>query len=162
MYLPDPVSALHSLITRLREGCIVAFIEPSVAVSARLVQHLPLCASWAAKFTESFTACGANPEMGLALHRIFVAAGLPQPRMKMEVLFGTDDFLHDRVDVLSSQRPQAEARGVSFADLGDFKTLIERMRTEVRASNDVVPWIAALIGAWCRLPNAGLSPGAMA
>jgi ubiquinone/menaquinone biosynthesis C-methylase UbiE len=159
MYLPDPVSTLRSLTPLLREGGVVASIEPSVAASARLVQHLPLCANWAAKFAESFTACGANPEMGLALHRTFLAAGLPQPKMKMEILFGTsNDFLRDRLDVLSSQRPQAEARGVSFAALGDFNTLVERMRTEVCASNDVVPWIVGLVGAWCRLPTSGLSP----
>jgi hypothetical protein len=140
----------------------VTFIEPSVAVAARLVEHLPLCAQWAAKFSESFVACGANPEMGLALHRIFVSAGLPQPQVKMELLFRTDEFLQERLDVLLSQRPQAEARGVSFAALGDFKTLIERMRTELRASNDMIPWIAALVGAWCRLPNSASSLGKIA
>src|SRR5262249_49399542 len=35
MYLPDPVATLDSLIARLREGGVVAFIEPSVAVAAR-------------------------------------------------------------------------------------------------------------------------------
>jgi ubiquinone/menaquinone biosynthesis C-methylase UbiE len=153
MYLPDPATVLRALLSRVREGGVVAFIEPSVAVAAGLVHHLPLCANWATKFAESFTACGANPEMGLALHRTFLAAGLPRPHMKMEILLGTsDDFLHDRVDVLASQRPQAEARGVSYSALGDFKTLVERMRTEIRASDDVVPWIAGLVGAWCRLP----------
>ena len=84
--------------------------------------------------------------MGLALHRTFLAAGLPQPQMRMEILFGTsDDLLRERVDIFSSLRPQAESRGVLFAALGDFETLFERMRTEVRASNDVVPWVAGLV-----------------
>jgi hypothetical protein len=99
---------------------------------------------------ETFRLSGSNPEMGLALYRIFQEAGLPAPTMQMELPLGDDpDFIRWMYDVMCSLRPQIQQLNLSLETLGDFDTLLERLQAEVAASKSVTSWMA-IIGAWAR------------
>jgi hypothetical protein len=89
-------------------------------------------------------------EMGPALHKAFQEAGLPAPRMHLEMELRRDpDFTRWVSDLLRSVLPQIQKLNLSHEALGDFDTLQERLQDEVAVSNTVVPWIG-LVAAWCR------------
>jgi ubiquinone/menaquinone biosynthesis C-methylase UbiE len=152
-FVPDPVGVLRSLSHLVRRGGILAFHEPSHAPFLALFADLPLWSATASLIPEILRRSGTNPEMGLALHRVFQDAGLPAPTMHMEMLLGSDpDFTRWTYDVLCSLRPQILKLKVSLEMLGDFDTLAERLQAEVTMSKKVVP-IVALVGAWARKPE---------
>jgi hypothetical protein len=91
---------------------------------------------------------GANPEMGLASYRVFQDAGLPAPKMHLEMPLGSDaGFIRLTSDLLCSLRPLAEQHRVSLKELGDLDTLPKRICAEVTATNTVVSLIA-VVGTW--------------
>ena len=95
---------------------------------------------------------GVNTEMGPALHKVFQDAGLPAPRMRLEMELGHDaNFTRRLSDSVTSVRPQIEKLNLPLEKLGDLDTLQQRLQDEVASSNTVVAWIA-LVGAWCRTP----------
>src|SRR5580765_7871868 len=94
----------------------------------------------------------AKPEMGLALYRVFQEAGLPAPRMHLEMPLGNDaNFIRLTSDLLCSLQPLAEQHKVSLEELGELDTLPDRICAEVAAANTVVSLIA-VVGAWARKP----------
>ena len=150
MWLPDPVSVLRQLSLLVRPGGIVAFQEASWAPVFAILTHLSLWSASASLMYETIGRSGANPEMGLALYRIFQEAGLPAPTMQMELPLGDDpDFIRWMYDVMCSLRPQIEQLNLSLERLGGFDTLLERLQAEVAASNGVTSWMA-VVGAWTR------------
>ena len=150
MWLPDPVSVLRQLSLLVRPGGVVAFQEPAWAPVFAILTHLSLWSASASLMYETIGRSGANPEMGLALYRIFQEAGLPAPTMQMELPLGDDpDFIRWMYDVMCSLRPQIQQLNLSLERLGDFDTLLERLRAEVAASNGVASWMA-IVGAWAR------------
>ncbi len=152
-FLPDSVAALRSLSQLVRPGGIFAFHEPSHVPFLALSAHLPLWSAAASLIPKIIRRSGANPEIGLALHQIFLEAGLPEPTMRMEMLLGRDpDFTRWVHDVLCSLRPQIQQQSISLEALGEFDTLAERLQSEVMASKGVVPYVA-LVGAWSHKPT---------
>src|SRR6266436_2230193 len=150
MWLPDPASVLRQLSLVVRPGGVVAFQEPSWAPIFAISTHLSLWSAGASLMCETIRRSGANPEMGLALYRIFQEAGLPAPAMQMEVPLGDDpDFIRWMYDVMCSLRPQIQQLKLPLEKLGDFDTLPERLQAEVAASNGVTSWMA-VVGAWAR------------
>jgi ubiquinone/menaquinone biosynthesis C-methylase UbiE len=150
MWLPDPASVLRQLSLLVRPGGVVAFQEPSWAPVFAISTHLALWSAAASLMCETIRRSGANPEMGLALYRIFQEAGLPEPAMQMELPLGDDpDFIRWMYDVMCSLRPQIQQLNLSLEKLGDFDTLLERLQAEVAASNGVISWMA-VAGAWAR------------
>jgi ubiquinone/menaquinone biosynthesis C-methylase UbiE len=152
-FLPDPVATLRSVIAHVRPGGVVAFQEGSWAPFLVLSSHLPLWSSVVALLHEAGVRAGVNLEMGPALHAAFRKAGLPAPRMRMDMEFGCDpDFTRWASDSLQSVLPQIQRLGLSYAALGDLSTLQQRLQNEVANSRTVVPWIG-LVAAWCRKPT---------
>ena len=150
MWLPDSASVLRQLSRLVRPGGILAFQEPAWAPIFAISTHLRLWSAAASLMCETFRRSGANPEMGLALYRMFQEAGLPAPTMQMEVPLGDDsDFIRWMYDVICSLRPQIEQLSLSLETLGDFDTLPERLQAEVAASGSVTSWMA-VVGAWSR------------
>jgi len=155
MYLPDPVSVLRSVNRLVRPGGVVAFQEPSWAAMLALGAGLPLWSQVRHFIREILVRSGANPEMGPALYRAFQEAGLPSPKMHLEIPLGNDaDFIRLTSDLLYSLRPLAEQHKVSLRELGDLHTLADRISAEVAEANTVVSLIA-LVGAWSRKPAPG-------
>ena len=151
-FLPDPVATLRSVAEQIRPDGIVAFQEGSWAPFVLLSAHLPLWSAAVALLHEAGARSGVNMEMGPALHKAFQEAGLPAPRMRLEMELGHDpDFTRWVSDSLRSVLPQIQKLNLSHEALGDLDTLQERLQNEVAMSNTVVPWIG-LVAAWCRKP----------
>ena len=149
-FLPDPVSTLRTLAANLKPGGIIAFQEGSWAPFLALSAHLPLRHAGISILHEASIRSGANLEMGPALHKTFQDAGLPIPRMRLEMELGYEpEFTRLVSDVVFSIRAVIERLNISLAPLGDLDTLQQRLHEEVSASNTIVPWIA-LVSAWSR------------
>src|SRR5262249_13590319 len=86
-YQPDPVSTVRKLAAHLRQGGGIAFQESdwSAAKSFPEAPTHDRCCGWIAKTMELL---GAEMDMGLKLHSVFVSAGLPPPTMKLQSLIG--------------------------------------------------------------------------
>jgi len=88
--------------------------------------------------------------MGLALYRAFQKAGLPEPKMHLEMRLGNDaDFIGLTSDLLCSLLPLTEQHEVSLEELGSLDTLPDRILAEVVEANTVVSLIG-VVGAWSR------------
>jgi len=154
MYLGDPVSVLRSIVELVRPGGAVAFQEPSWGAMLAVGAGLPLWSKVRHLIHEILLRSDANPEMGLALYRVFQEAGLPAPRMHLEMPLGNDaNFIRLTSDLLCSLQPLAEQHKVSLKELGDLDMLPNRIGREVAATKTVVSLIA-LVGAWSRKPGA--------
>jgi SAM-dependent methyltransferase len=151
-FLPDPVATLRSVAKRVRPDGIVAFQEGSWAPFISLSAHLPLWFAAVSLLHEAGARSGVNMEMGPVLYKVFQEAGLPAPRMRLEMELGCDpDFTRWAPDSLKSVLPQIQKLNLSHEALGDLDTLQERLQNEVAMSNTVVPWFG-LVAAWCRKP----------
>jgi ubiquinone/menaquinone biosynthesis C-methylase UbiE len=148
-FLPNPVAVLHSVAGRVQTGGTIAFQEGSWAPFVLLSKHLPLWSASVSLLHEAGVRSGVNLEMGLALYNVFQEAGLPAPRMRLEMELGHDpDFTRWVSDALKSVFPQIRKLNLPYQALGDLDTLQERLQSEVAHSRTVVPWIG-LVGAWC-------------
>lgn len=152
MFIPDPVSALRSLIKLVRPGGVLVFQEPSWVSLLALGARLPLWSSLLSSIHETFQRSGVNTEMGPALYQVFQEVGLPAPAMHLETALGSDaDFTRLIHGLLISVRPLAQQHNVSLETLGDLDTLADRIQAEVAASNTVVSFVP-MVGAWSRKP----------
>jgi len=149
-FLPDPVATLRLLSKTVRPGGIIAFQEGSWKPFIALSDHLPLRAATVSFLHESAVRGGVNTEMGPALHKVFQDAGLPIPKMRLEMELGYEpEYTRWLSDAIRSKFPTIEKQNLGLEKLGDLDTLQERLQEEVESSNTVVPWIA-LVGASCR------------
>jgi ubiquinone/menaquinone biosynthesis C-methylase UbiE len=152
-FLPDPVAVLARLRQLLRPGGVIAFQEVSYTPFLALSARLPLWSAVASLVHETIGRCGANTEIGLALHEMFQEARFSTPTMRMEILLGSDPgFTRWIYDLLCSLRPQVQQHSEALESLGDFNSLPHRLQAEVTAAHTVVPFVG-LVGAWSRRPE---------
>lgn len=152
MYLPDAAAVLRRLAAALTPGGIVAFqeydmhaaaSEPPLAVLDRGLQWI----------IGAFAGAGLPTRMGLRLHALFLAAGLPAPQIVLasRIEAGPDSpspaFFAESVRNLA---PLIERMGLATRDEIGIDTLEERVRAEMLRHNGViVP--PSLIGARTRV-----------
>jgi ubiquinone/menaquinone biosynthesis C-methylase UbiE len=149
-FVPDPVSVLRKLRQMVHPVGVIAFQEVSYMPLLALSARLPVWSAVVALAHETLRRCGANTEIGLALHQMFQEAGFAPPTMRMEILLGSDpEFTRWIYDLLSSLLPQINEHNQAHELLGDFNTLPQRLHAEVAAAHTVVPFVA-LVGAWSR------------
>jgi ubiquinone/menaquinone biosynthesis C-methylase UbiE len=152
-FLPDPAGVLRSLTRSIRPGGVMAFHEPTWAPLLQLTAHLPLWSACASLIRTTFHRSGANTEMELVLYRSFEEAGLPSPKMWMEMPMGNDLYFAGWVsDLLHSIHPQMEQHNLDYAVVGDFKTVRQRLVAELLDLKSPGACIG-LVGAWCNVPT---------
>jgi len=153
MFLPDARSVLRSVVRAVRPGGILAFQEPTWKPMMALESGLPLWFRTRTMIHETFVRYGVNPEMGIDLYRIFQEIGLPAPSTHLEIPLGaTREYSEMLSQCAKSVLPLSERFGVSFAELGDFSSLANRLQSELVAANTVAPY-APLVGSWARKPS---------
>jgi SAM-dependent methyltransferase len=154
MYLGDPAAALGRFAGHLSGGGIVAFQEgwfdsmPALCLS----EPGPVWNEGLGWAMETFRRAGRETEMGRRLYATFRGAGLPPPRMRMEVHFITAaDRLGPALAAhsLRSIQPLAERVGVAAAREMDVERYADRLRAEIESRESVLAW-TPLISAWTR------------
>src|SRR5215468_6922680 len=151
MYYPDPAGAIRKLIKNVRPGGLIVFQEVDLA-SARSVPVAPLyerCLTW---IKQALSTSGARINLGSELYRVFLAAGLPAPSMRMDALIGGGPQcpVYEIVaELIQSLLPAMEKMKIASAAEVGISTLVQRMRDEVVALRGVV-LSAGFIGAWSR------------
>jgi len=149
-FVPNPVDVLRAVVPLLKPGAIVAFQEPSFAAFIHVCPQLRLWSATAALIHETGRRAGVHLEMGFALHGVFQEAGLPAPKMHIDIPLGSDPHYSRWVyDVICTLLPRIQEFGLSMEPLGDLATLRERLHQEVTSANAVVP-VLPLVGAWSR------------
>ena len=152
MYLPDPAAVLQRLAASLAPGGIIAFQEYDMH-AATSEPPLPVFDQGIRWIIGAFEGAGLPTRMGLHLHALFCAAGLPAPQIILasRVEAGADSpgpaFFAETVRNLM---PLIERMGLATRDEVGIDTLEERVRAEMLRQNGViVP--PSLIGAWARV-----------
>ena len=99
------------------------------------------------------SAAGADIEAGLALYRIFRAAKLPEPELRMEapVEGGADSLIYRYMaESIGSMLPMAASHQIGGFDAGEVARLEDRLRDDV-VSNEGVLVCWPVVSACCRL-----------
>jgi ubiquinone/menaquinone biosynthesis C-methylase UbiE len=160
MYLRDPVAVVRGLVRSLRRGGIVAFREviigePWLEAEPRS-QLVDQVTSW--YMTHALPAIvemGVDVRMGLRLHQVFRAAGLPLPEMWMHAAIGCEagwrgwEYVGHQMRAAASVVARA---GVVLPIELDLETLGSRIRDEVLQQGGVLR-IQRGVQAWTRKPD---------
>jgi len=152
MYVPDPVETLRQASGRVRPGGIIAFQEVD-ELGIRSFPESPLFESGVRWIIEAFKCSNIELQMGLRLHRVFVGAGLPAPRMTMSarVEAGPESFAYEYLaQSVRSVLPAIEKFGIASPDEVQIETLARRLRDEVTATGAVMV-LPPLVAAWTRI-----------
>jgi ubiquinone/menaquinone biosynthesis C-methylase UbiE len=143
MYQADPVAAIRSIMTRLRPGGLAVFQELDMSRVPIARPKLPLfekCFRWGLAANRKSK---VNVRMGLDLYRSFIAAGLPEPTVRMDTIIGAgSDF--EGADILAQSMrsilPTLEGAGIASREEVEIDTLANRLKAELASSNGVVTW----------------------
>jgi hypothetical protein len=150
--MPDPAAALRKLVRYLRPGGVVVFheLDWDGARSAPPVPTYDRCCRWIA---QTFQQSGAETNMGVRLHSVFVAADLPSPKMQLRAVIGAGSDCLEAVqlvtDLVGRLVPAMERLGVATALEVDHASLADRIMTEARPGSSIVG--RAEVGAWSRV-----------
>jgi ubiquinone/menaquinone biosynthesis C-methylase UbiE len=151
MYYPDPVDTIRKLMRHVRTEGLIVFQELDME-NARSMPVAPLFERSVTWIKQTLSATGAQIRLGLELYRVFLAAGLPGPSMRVDALIGGGSqctAYEILAEVIQSLLPTMEKLKIaSAADVG-ISTLAQRMRDEVVALRGVVV-SGGFIGAWSR------------
>src|SRR5438132_9215765 len=150
MYYHDPVETIRRLARHVRPGALIVFQEFDMA-NGRSLPTAPTFERARDWMTKTLSSTGARIQLGLELYPLFLAAGLPGPSLRMDVLIGGGaEFPYEIIAAaIQSLLPVMEERKIATAAEVDIPTLAGRMRDEVVAGKGVV-LSPALIGAWSR------------
>ena len=155
MYYPDPVDAVRKLVEHLRPGGLLVFQEFDMDY-VRSRPPAPTFERAATWMKRTFTATGTHINIGRDLYSVFLAAGLPGPKLRIDALIGGGPEFPAyelMAGTIQSLLPVMERMGIATATEVELATLAERMRDEVVASKGIV-FSPALIGAWSRKSEA--------
>lgn len=151
MYCPDPVEALSAAARWVRPGGPVVLHEFDLQV-VRSQPPATLYEESLRLATEAVRLGGADTDIGLGLHRVYRAAGLPAPAIRYEALLSRQDdaAAFDMIaNLVRSVLPTIERFGLGRAEDLQVETLARRMREEVESLDAVVAY-PPLVGAYAR------------
>lgn len=153
MYQVDPATSLEKMMRPLRQGGLVVFQEAD-CTACRSWPAVPVFDEAAQWLSEGLRSSGARPELGLEMHSLFVACGLPAPRMRMDALVsgeGDSPVYKLLAEAVRSLAPTLEKLNIASATQVSIDSLADRMRTEVVAKR-AIAMSYGLVGAWARKP----------
>ena len=153
MYQVDPATSLEKMMRHLRQGGLVVFQEAD-CTACRSWPAVPVFDEAAQWLAEGLRSSGARPELGLEMHSLFVACGLPAPRMRMDALVsgeGDSPVYELLAEAVRSLAPTLEKLKIASAAQVSIDTLADRMRSEVVAKRAIAVSYG-LVGAWARKP----------
>jgi hypothetical protein len=96
---------------------------------------------------------GADPDMGLRLHRVFAQARLPRPELRGETVLasGPDAPVWAWGNIARGLAPLMERLGVEGSDAARSATLDARLLAELR-EDDGLLMSPLMVGAWATMP----------
>ena len=151
---PEPASALRALAGRVRSGGIVAFQEMNLMdASLQLYPPTPLWERYWG-WSRALFRFGGEAGMGYKLFKTFLAAGLPEPEMRLEAAVGGGSGwggYEDAAEALRSLLPLMVKLGIATEEEVEVNTLAERLRLETVAADGVVK-APEVVGAWALRP----------
>jgi SAM-dependent methyltransferase len=151
MFQRDPAAMLSRLVARVRPGGVIAFHEVEWAAA----RSFPTVPSWdrcCQLIVATLRASGADPQLGMKLHALFVGTGLPPPSLRYEALLGAGrDHVQLVTNLMVTLLPEMERLGLVRPGEVDPTTLLERVLAEVTASRSIVMGWSS-IGAWSTVP----------
>ncbi len=149
LYQPDPAAALAAATRYLKPGGSVAFMEPFFNPPQgpdNPVLRIAQCV------IETLRRSGAHIDMGARLHRVFSAAGLPIPTMRLEaVMDGSEDsvFYQYIADTFVSMLPKALEYGLVKEGEIDPDQIPAMFRAAMQHVG-YAPMLLPTVTAWCR------------
>jgi SAM-dependent methyltransferase len=153
MFQADPAVWLRRVVQCLRPGGVVMFHEP-YRDGVRSFPPVPTYDRAWQLVDDALRGTGGDTIVGIKLHGVFIAAGLPAPTMRMESLIagGRDcvDHIHFEVDPLRTLLPEIERLGLATAAEIDIDTYIDRVRDELVSAGGVIVGRSD-VGAWARV-----------
>jgi SAM-dependent methyltransferase len=154
MYLAEPADVLRRLAGHLGPGGILAFQEFQIEHTPMSSVRVPLWERWCAWLLPAYRRAQVEMNMGLRLRQAFLDAGLPAPRVHMDVCLACPgDAVEVRVatNTLRSALPLIEKFSVATADEIDVDTFGQRYAAEL-ASTGAVHTLVPMVRAWTRMP----------
>ena len=152
MYYPDPVDTIRKLARHVRRGGLIIFQEFDMenACSFPTAPTFDRGVGW---MKETLSATNTRIQLGLELYSVFLAAGLPGPKLRIDALIGGgSEFPCEILEAaIQSLLPMMEKLQIATSAEVEVSTLAKRMSDEVIAGKGVV-LSPALIGAWSRKP----------
>ncbi|PYV51882.1 MAG: hypothetical protein DMG98_25245 [Acidobacteria bacterium] len=150
MYYPDPVDAIRKLAQHVRRGGLIIFQEFDME-NARSFPTAPTFDRAVGWMKQTLSATNTRIQLGLELYSVFLAAGLPGPKLRMDALIGGGSEFPCEIlaAAIQSLLPMMEKLHIATSAEVEVSTLAKRMHDEVIAGKGVV-LSPALIGAWCR------------
>ena len=152
-FLADPAAALRRVVGTVRPGGAVAFQEPGNAtLRPDALPPSPLLDQAWAWILEAYCRAGLDWRMGLRLFPLFVEAGLPAPRMRLDAAVGGGsnwegyDYI---AETLRAILPLILTHGVATAEEVGIDSFGARLRKEVLGQGGVITtW--SFVTAWAR------------
>ena len=157
MHQADPAGVLGEVARHVRAGGVVAILESHIELSVAGTHshpHSPVFDKLMAWEIEVIRGAGAHTDMGLRLHEVFLAAGLPEPSLRLRAFVdgGPESILYEyTAESVRSMLPLARQFGVTSLSDEDLDRLQVELRAEVTASGGVIV-SPLVVAAWTRLP----------
>ena len=149
MYYADPVEAVRKLARFLQPGGLMVFQEFDMEY-VRSVPEAPTFERAAELMKCTLRVSGTRIRLGCELFSIFLAAGLPGPSLRMDILIGGGGAFPGYevlAETIQSLPPAMERLGIAAGPELRVATLADRMRDEVIAAKGIA-LSPALVGAW--------------
>jgi protein-L-isoaspartate O-methyltransferase len=154
MYVADQADAVRRLAEQVAPGGIVAFQDFNLnPASCRTSPSVPLWAQALGWMVDTAARAGIPAEAGFGLRRVFLAAGLPEPRLHLESYLGagSDSVIYSwMAESVRSMLPLILRLGTATQTEIDIDTLADRLRAETLAADAVVK-APDLVSAWTRI-----------
>jgi ubiquinone/menaquinone biosynthesis C-methylase UbiE len=123
MYYPDPVTAIRKLARHLRSVGIMVFQEFDMGY-VRSRPSAPTFERVAEIMKRTLRVAGTRIELGSELYPVFIAAGLPAPSLRMDILIGGGAEFQGydlMAGTIQSLLPVMEKLGIASASKSTFR-----------------------------------------